>query len=76
MIKKLERIIENGGICKYNIWKEGNHVDGDLYIYNYEDALRFAKENDADEIEVGVWYSEKDFNDGMLADDYVTVYHR
>ncbi len=76
-IRKLERIEDNGGRYTFSVWKNGNHVDGNLYVGGcFEEAMKLAKENDADEIEATVWYSEDDYNNRMEADDYIVVWHR
>ena len=75
-IRKLENIEDAGGRYDLAVWKNGNHVDGDLYVNSFEEAMKLAKENDADEIEAAVWYSEDDYNNRMLADDFIVVWHR
>lgn len=39
-----------------------------------EDAIKFCKENDWDEVEAAIWYSDESFNNYELADDFETVY--
>lgn len=75
-LKKLDNIEDNGGWYRFSVWKNGNHVDGDLYLDCYEDMLSLAEENNADEIEAAVWYSEDDYNNSMEADDFFSVWHR
>lgn len=75
-MRKLERIEDNGGRYTFSVWKNGNHVDGDLYIWSFEDAIKLAEENNADEIEATVWYKEDDYNNRELADDYIVIWHK
>ena len=76
-IRKLERIEDNGGCYKFSVWKNGNRVYGDLYIGGcFEEAMKLAEESDADEIEAAVWYSEDDYINRMMADDFITVWER
>lgn len=75
-IRKLERIEDAGGRYKFNVWKNGNHVDGDLYVNCLEEAMELAKESNADEVEAAIWYSEDDYNNKLLPNDYFTVWHR
>lgn len=74
ILYKLYNIEDNGGIFKLNVWKNGNHVDGDLYINDYNDAVKLAEENDADEIEATIWYSKDDYDRQKEPDKYVIIH--
>ena len=75
-LNKLDYIIDNGGIYELSVWKDGNHVDGDLWINCFDDAVELAEENDADEIEAAVWYSEDDYNNRTLVDNFIIVWSK
>lgn len=60
---------------KYYVWKDDEHADADGF-WDYEDALEFAKEIDADEIEKTCWYSEEAYENGEPADEFVVVWKR
>ena len=75
-LKRLQKIEDNGGRYIFKVWKNGDYVDGNDDIMSYDDAFELLKENNADEIEALIWYSEDDYNDGWFADDFMTVYRR
>ena len=60
---------------KYYVWKDNDHADADGF-FDYEDALSFAMEINADEIEKTVWYSESDYEDRKPADEFVVMWRR
>ena len=60
-------------VYKYYVWKDGNHVDADGF-YNYVDAVEYAKEIDADEIEKTYWLSEEAYKNREPADEFEIVW--
>lgn len=62
-------------IEKYYVWKDNDHADADGF-FDYSDALEFAKEIDADEIEKTCWYDEEAYEDGKPADEFVTIWRK
>ena len=62
-------------VVKYYVWKNNNHADDDGY-WNFEDALEFAKEIDADEIEKTIWYSEESYDNREPADKFEIAWRK
>lgn len=60
-------------VYKYYVWKDGDHADADGF-FDYQDALDYAKEIDADEIEKYFWYDEQSYKDREPADEIVSVW--
>ena len=63
------------GVCKYYVWKDGEHADCDGF-FDYLDALDFATEIDADEIEKTIWNTELAYQSREPADDFEVVWKK
>ena len=57
----------------YYVFNNGEKICNGGF-FELEDAIKYAKEINADEVEVAIWYSDDAFNNYELADDFETVY--
>lgn len=62
-------------IEKYYVWKNGDHADADGF-FNYEEALSYAMEINADEIEKTIWESEYAYENREPADRFEVVWRK
>lgn len=62
-------------ICKYYVWKNNDHADTDGF-FNYEEAIKYATEIDADEIENYIWKDESAYQNGEPADEIISVWKK
>lgn len=62
-------------MIKYYVWKGNDHICCDGF-FDYNDALQFAIDNDADEIEETTWYSEESYENREPADAFRVVWKR
>ena len=63
-----ENIVE-----RFQVWYGDDHG---YLCYDYEDALKEAKENGGDEIEKLTWFNEDDYEDGKPADVFKVVWRK
>jgi len=63
------------GVCKYYVWKDGEHADADGF-FDYKDALNYAIENGADEIEKTIWNTELAYQSREPADNFEVVWKK
>lgn len=67
------KIEDNGGRVIYTVWKDDCRIAEDM---GYDESIRFAKENNADEVEAVIWYDEEDYNNYKPADKFVSIWRR
>ena len=60
-------------IIRYQIWNGYEH--GDLY-QDLDDAINDARWEGADEVEMLVWYSERNYQNYEPADEFKIVWRR
>ena len=68
--KPIDDVEIDHDIHKYYVWKDGEHADSDGF-FDYEDAIEYAKEIDADEIEKTTWYSQLSYQNREPADEVI-----
>lgn len=62
-------------MIKYYVWKDNERI-AEFYEYEYTEALQFALDNKADEIEKTVWDSEEKYQNREPADEFETVWKK
>lgn len=62
-------------VVKYYVWKNNDHADDDGF-FNFEYALKLAREIDADEIEKTIWYSEDSYENREPADKFEIAWRK
>lgn len=60
---------------KYYVWKNNDHADTDGF-WNYDEAYKYAKSIEADEIEKTCWKTDKAYENGEPADNFITVWKK
>ena len=62
-------------VVVYYVFNNGEKIcDGGFP--EMEDAIKYAKEIDADEVEAVIWYSRDSYINYELADEFKTVWER
>ena len=61
-------------VVVYYVFKNGEKICNGGFLI--EDAIKYAKEIDADEVEAAIWYSRDSYINYELADEFETVWER
>ena len=59
----------------YYVFKNGEKICNGGFS-EIKDAIKYAKEIDADEVEAAIWYSRNSFNNNEFADEFKIVWKR
>lgn len=62
-------------VVAYYVFNNGEKICNGGFS-EMEEAIKYAKEIDADEVEAVIWYSRNSFNNYEFADEFKTVWKR
>lgn len=62
-------------VIVYYVFKNGEKIYNSGF-FEMDDAIEYAKEINADEVEAAIWYSGDSFNNYEFADEFKTVWEK